>query len=134
MHSGRHPFEVFVLAASAAAGAALQVSGTPPPASVQAAMPPVLETVWELGLIVAGVTGLIGVWWRGHPVTGLGVETLGVGALGTGMAMYTVAIAAYAGARGLSGGLFLGALAVGSWWRVAQIVRIIRRAARNQEP
>lgn len=124
---GGGPFQVCTLAACLVVGLLLVVA--PPPTTVQSAMPPLVQTCWQFGLIVAGVLGLAGAWWPGRFGTGLGVELAGVITMGTTTTMYGIAIAAIAGTTALAAGSFVSALAVASWWRTAQIIRDLRRAA-----
>lgn len=127
--SGRHPFEVVYLAAALAAGVALLVADVRP-GSVRQAMPLLVQAIWEVGLILAGLIGLVGLWWQSHRLDdGLTVETIGVGVLGTVTTMYAVALYAVSGTQALAAGAFVGATAIGSWWRIVQIIRDLRRLA-----
>lgn len=134
MHSGRHPFQVCTLAASTVLGGVLLFYEVARPASVRSAMPPAVQWIWEAGLVAAGLIGLAGVWWRWHPVTGLAVETFGIAILGTVTTMYIVALLGVFGSQGFAAVAFLGGPAIGSWWRIAQIIRTLRRVvAADQE-
>lgn len=130
--SGRHPFEVSFLVAALLCGLTLLVAGQRP-ASVTAAMPGLVQAAWEIGLVVAGLVGVAGVTWRGRLSTALGVELLGVTTLGTATTMYAIALYVVSGLAAIAAGAFVTAVAVASWWRVAQIVRDLRRVARAAE-
>jgi hypothetical protein len=129
VHTGRHPYQVCTLAASTLLGGVLLFDEVARPASVRTAMPPAVQWTWEAGLVAAGVVGLAGVWWRGHPITGLAVETIGIAVLGTVTTMYIVALIGVFGSQGVAAAAFLAGIAGGSWWRIAQIIVTIRRAA-----
>lgn len=131
--TGRTPFEVTMFAAALVAGIALLVADTRP-ASVRTGMLPTVQVVWEYGLILGGLTGLTGVGRR-WPVlsTGLIVEMFGVCVLGSVTSMYGVALFVVSGLAALAAGSFVVAVALGSWWRMAQIVIDLRRAGRAAE-
>lgn len=127
--TGKHPFEVMILFAAAAAGVVLltmQLS----PRSVASALHPVVQTVWQYELLVGGVVGLVGVFWPGSLYASLKVEAIGLFILAAAATMYTIALATVSGSQAITAGSFVGAIAVASWARVAQIVRDIRRATR----
>jgi hypothetical protein len=126
--TGRHPFEVAVLAAAALCGAALIATGVSP-RSVAAAMPGLVQTLWQLGLLGGGVIGLVGAFWPGKLAAQLGAEAVGVIFLGGATTMYTIALFAVSGSQALAAGAFVGAVAVASWTRVAQIADDLRRVA-----
>jgi hypothetical protein len=130
--SGRDPFEVTFLVAALVCGIALVVSHRRPLA-ITAAMPVVVQEVWEVGLILVGIVGLLGIAWRGQFATGLGVELCSLVLLGTTTSMYSIALFAVSGTMALAAGSFITAVAVASWWRSAQIMRDLRRLARISE-
>ncbi|MEV4628840.1 hypothetical protein AB0J90_21485 [Micromonospora sp. NPDC049523] len=126
--SGRHPFEVTLLLAAIVCGAGLLLADARP-RSVTVAMPTAVQATWEVGLIIAGVAGLVGITWRGQLSTGLGVELGAIVLFGTFSAMYSLAVLAITGLTGLTAGTFVGAVAVASYWRCYQIVRDLRQLA-----
>ncbi|GIG92496.1 hypothetical protein Pen02_74320 [Plantactinospora endophytica] len=132
MTSGWQPFEVTSLATAVVCGVSL-VGLDSRPRSVAAAMPNLLEQIWAVGLIVAGVAGLCGVAWQGQLATALGVELGALLGFGSVTGMYAIAVFVIAGRPGIAAGLFIAALAVSSWWRCVQIVRDLHRLARAQE-
>ncbi|MCX5066673.1 hypothetical protein OOJ91_12365 [Micromonospora lupini] len=127
--SGRHPFEVAVLVAAVACGIALVVFDRRP-ASVSAAMPATVQTLWAAGLITAGVVGLVGVIWPGDLSTSMGVELIGMILLGTVTTMYAIALYFVSGGAAIAAGAFVIAVAVASWARCVQVVRDLRRVGR----
>jgi len=118
-----------MLAAAFACGCAL-LAVDARPRTVTEAMPAIVQITWEVGLLVCGAVGLVGVGWRGHPATGLGVELGALMLLGSSTAMYGIALFSIAGLQATAAGAFIGAASAGSWWRSAQIVRDLRRIAR----
>ncbi len=126
--TGRHPFEVAILAAAAICGLALAVTDTSP-RSAATAMPGLIQVMWQVLLIGGGVIGLVGVWWPGRILAQLGTEMVGVLLLGTATSMYAVALFTVSGAQALAAGSFVTAAALASWSRVWQIVRDLRRTA-----
>jgi hypothetical protein len=127
--SGRHPFEMTSLFTAVACGIGM-IGFDSRPRSVAVAMPTVLEQVWEIGLIVAGVGGLCGITWRGQPATGLGMELGSLVSLGAITGMYAIALLVVSGWPALTAGSFIAGIAVASWWRCAQIARDLGRLAR----
>lgn len=117
-----------MLAAAAACGCALLVADARP-RTVSESMPAMVQVIWEVGLLVCGLVGLVGVGWRGHPATGLGVELGALMLLGSSTAMYGIALFAVAGLQATAAGTFIAAVSAASWWRSTQIVRDLRRIA-----
>jgi hypothetical protein len=130
--TGRHPFQVAVLAASLIVGLTLIVSDLQP-RSVVAAMTSPVRLVWELQLTAAGVVSLMGIYWPGRLQVRLWIEVCGVVVLGFATTMYTIALFAVQGSAAIAAGAFVAALAVAAWWRVGQVVRDLRRMARAAE-
>ncbi|BAL87286.1 hypothetical protein AMIS_20660 [Actinoplanes missouriensis 431] len=127
--TGRHPFEVMTLAAAALAGVTLltmQLS----PRSVASALHPVVQQIWTYELLIGGVVGLTGVFWPGTLYASLKLESIGVFVLAAATTMYTIALVTVSGSQAITAGSFIGAIAVASWARVAQIVRDIGRATK----
>jgi hypothetical protein len=123
------PFEVMILAAAVIAGSVLltmQLS----PRSVASALHPVIQQVWQYELLIGGVVGLVGVFWPGSLYASLKVERIGMIILATATTMYTIALATVSGSQAITAGSFVGAIAVASWVRFAQIVRDLSRATR----
>ncbi|MFY1595500.1 hypothetical protein [Micromonospora sp. WMMD737] len=118
-----------VLVAAVACGVAL-VATDRRPASVTAAMPATVQTLWEVGLVVAGVVGLVGICWSGTLSTSMGVELIGMILLGTVTAMYGVALYVVSGMAAIAAGAFVVAVAVASWARAVQVLRDLRRVGR----
>lgn len=135
--SGRHPYEVILLIASPVVASVLVLTNTQP-AAVRVAMPVPVRAVWLALLIVAGAAGLTGVFWRGQVGASLSIEAIGVLVLGAATSMYAVGLLAASGVRGAAAAGFVTAVAAGSWWRLAQIWRDLRKldhaAAQAQEP
>ncbi|MFK3980471.1 hypothetical protein ACI2K4_08840 [Micromonospora sp. NPDC050397] len=126
--SGRHPFEVTLLVAAVVCGSGLVLADARP-RSVAVTMPEAVQAIWEVGLIVGGLLGLVGITWRGQLSTGLGLELGAIVLFGTTTGMYTIAIFATSGRAGLAAGTFVGAVSAASHWRSTQIVRDLRRLA-----
>lgn len=127
--SGRHPFEVTLLLAAVVCGSGLLLLADTRPRSVSVAMPGVVQATWEIGLVVCGLLGLVGIGWRGQLSTGLGLELGAIVLFGTTAGMYALAIFAISGRVGLAAGTFVAAVSAASYWRATQIVRDLRRLA-----
>lgn len=118
-------FEFAVLITAPVCGVLLSVLHVRPQ-SVELAMPHAMRVCWELGLIVAGVAGLLGMFWPGQLGTGLGIELAAVLMLGAIAAMYVVAVLVVAGEQAVVAASFVSAVALGSWLRSVEIVRSLR--------
>jgi hypothetical protein len=126
--SGRHPYEVALLIAAPLVGVIMILSSARPRS--MAAMPMPVSVIWIALLIVAGATGLAGVWWPGRIELSLSIEAVGVLVLGSATSMYTVAVLATTGFAAAAAGGFSAAIAGGSWWRLSQIQRDLRKLDR----
>ncbi|SCL15668.1 hypothetical protein [Micromonospora inyonensis] len=124
------PFETVVLLVAPICGALLVALDVRPP-SVEQAMPDLVQTGWAAGLLVAGLTGLLGIFWPGRCATRLGIELAAVLILATVTGMYVVALSATAGRQAIPATSFIVAVALGSVWRSVEIVLVLRRLSRN---
>lgn len=132
--TGRHPFEIAILAATVFVGLVLAVTGRAP-RSAEETMGHAVLTLWMTLLSLAGLIALVGAWWRGRIETGLRVEMAGVLLLAAGVSMYVIAVFTVSGWAALVAGGFVAAIAVGAWARAVQIgldLRRIDRAGRVQ--
>ncbi|XTZ13230.1 hypothetical protein ACQSSU_16900 [Micromonospora echinospora] len=120
------PFETVVIVVAPVCGALMMALDVRPP-SVQQAMPDLVQTGWEFGLLVAGLTGLLGILWPGRCATRLGIELAAILVLATVTGMYVVALSTTAGRQALPATSFIAAVAVGSVWRSLEIVLVLRR-------
>ncbi|MFG3707426.1 hypothetical protein ACGF7U_22245 [Micromonospora sp. NPDC047670] len=127
--STQQPFEIAILATAPVCGILLIVLDVRPQ-SVEMAMPGPIQAGWESGLIVVGVTGLLGVLWPGRLSTALGIELASMLMLGTITGMYAVALSVVAGRQGVAATSFIVAVAIGSGWRAGQILLDLRRLTR----
>ncbi|MCW3816371.1 hypothetical protein ONA91_18155 [Micromonospora sp. DR5-3] len=118
-------FEFAVLVTAPVCGVLLIVLRVRPQ-SVEVVMPDAIRVCWEFGLIVVGVAGLLGMFWPGQLGTGLGIELAAVLMLGAIAAMYVVSLLVVAGQQAVVAASFVGAVAIGSWLRSAEIVRSLR--------
>lgn len=132
IRSRHQPFEMAVLAIAPICGLLLIVLDVRPP-SVEMAMPAPLQAGWESGLIVVGLTGLLGVLWPGRLSTALGIELAAVLVLGTLAGMYAVALAVISGRQAVGAASFITAVAVGSAWRSVEILLDLRRLVRASQ-
>ena len=119
--TGAHrPHEQLLLAVSLGWGAACLL-GAPPPGSVVTLLPRWEVVAWTVLLLVSGVVGLVGCWWRGHIATGLGLELAGM-LFGAGATIvYVTGVVAATGVRGLFPAVIVAAWSAANLWRAAQI-------------
>ncbi|MBF9131905.1 hypothetical protein I0C86_23495 [Plantactinospora sp. S1510] len=133
IRSGRHPFQTTLLVATFACGIA-QLIVDARPRSVTTSMPILVQNVWEWGLVVVGIVGLLGTTWRGRLSTGLGIELGAMVVLGTTTGMYAFALFAVSGKAALTAGTFIAAIAVASGWRAVEILSDLRDLAGPARP
>ncbi|MFI0795813.1 hypothetical protein ACH4OY_24485 [Micromonospora rubida] len=125
-------YEFAVLAATPVCGLLLAVGGIRPH-SLEVAPDPI-RVLWEFGLIVAGADGLLGVFWPGQLSAGLGIGLAAVLALGALAARYVIAVLVFAGEQAVVAASFVGAVALGSRLRSAEILGSLRRLVRMHHP
>jgi hypothetical protein len=130
--SGRHPYEVALLIAAPLVGAIVLLTDARSRA-VTIAMPAPVRAVWVVLLILAGGSGLTGVFWSGRIEVGLSIEAVGVLVLGSSASMYAVAVLAVGGLPAAAAGGFTAAVSAGSWWRLLQIWGDLRRVDRARK-
>lgn len=129
--TGRHPFQVAIVAACPIASIAVMIASREP-RSLNNALPDGFVNIWLAAIALNGVIALFGIYWR-HPLGwGLIVECGGVLGLGAMVTVYCAAIAALSGLNALASGGLITGIAVACWWRGAQIIRDIRRLRRAQ--
>ncbi|MEU4399145.1 hypothetical protein [Micromonospora orduensis] len=132
IRSRHQPYEVAVLATSPLCGI-LMLTLDVRPTSVQTSMPALVQAAWELGLILVGVGGLLGILWPGRLSTGLGIELASVLVLGTITGMYAAALMSLWNQQSLVASSFVIAVTIGSIWRGVQIAVDLRRLVRACE-
>lgn len=103
------------------------------PTSVQTSMPAPVQAAWEIGLILVGVGGLLGILWPGRLSTGLGIELASVLVLGTITGMYAATLVSLWNQQSVVASSFVIAVTVGSLWRAVQIAVDLRRLVRACE-
>lgn len=112
----QRPHEIFLLAYSMVAGVTL-LAADAEPTSVTATLTPAMVVVWAVGLLLSGLIGLVGCFWRGHFSTALRLEQSGVLLNAAALLGYTMSIFVFAGSRGLFAGALIAA------WALADIAR-----------
>jgi hypothetical protein len=128
------PHELLFLAYPLVTGAAFLL-GAPRPSSMGDELGAVWGYVWAVGLLLSGVVGLVGCFWRRDLIRGLLLERAGMlfgaaAALGYATQVYNVN-----GGRSLFGAGFCVAWAVANMVRAVQIsndLRSLRRATHVQ--
>jgi len=123
--TGRHrPHEQLLLAYGTFSGA-IYLLGAPPPSSLVAVIPHWLVLLWSAGLVVSGVVGLIGCWWRG--ARGLQLEQGGMLVGAGSLLIYVVSAFTFAGPRALFAAGVVLMWAAANVWRAVQCHRDLRQ-------
>ncbi len=126
--TGRHPFQVAVVAACPVTATAVLVSGELPP-SLATALPG-LGNVWLGILLAGGVTAQVGAYWRGRLDTGLIIEAGGMCLLAAMLTVYVCALIWINGAAAVAPAAFMGGMSVAAWWRIMQLANDVRKVWR----
>lgn len=127
-----NPFEAYLLVACVVQGA-LVVTGVARPGAIEAALSgvPGLRYVWALLLLLGGLLGLLGLYWRGENETaGVLIKRAGLICVGFGTLVYGIALA-LAGATAYVASLTTLAFAWAAFTRAAQVTRMLRDAEKR---
>jgi hypothetical protein len=128
--TGRHrPHEQLLLAYGALSGAVF-LAGAPEPAGIAAVMPGAVVTLWAVGMVVSGVVGLVGNWWRGERGQVLEAGGLLVGA--GSLLIYAATAVAAAGTRAMFPAGIILAWFAANLWRAVQIRAELRQGSRER--
>jgi len=99
--------------------------GAPPPGSIAMLMPRWETLAWASGLLLSGVVGLIGVWWRDWE-NSMRLEQAAMLFGAAAILMYCVSAFSIAGWRALFAGGLTGTWCAANLWRANQIRRDLR--------
>jgi hypothetical protein len=106
--SGRHPFEIFMLALVVLTSVPVFFGAAPEPGSIEAALPTWGVFAWQSILAFGSVGSLLGIFWRDR-ATGLIMEQLGMAFVGVASVIYSASVWAIAGpGAAIPGGIILG--------------------------
>lgn len=128
----RHPFQLFMLAASTFYGVGGLLTRNVRPGTIQEAIGAGGTVVWQLFLAIGSAAALAGIFWRVRGV-GLLLEGLGCLSAGTATLFYAViALATVGPSAALSTCVLVGfgsACVVRAW----QLNRVLNRAVKEQD-
>lgn len=122
----RHPHEVFLLVFSIAGGLAFLL-GSAPPSSLERALPAAVLYAWSWSLVLGGVLGLAGCYWRRNVELGLALERGGMMLATAAALLYTAVIVSLAWPQGVGAGIYIGSYGTACLVRTLQITRDLRR-------
>jgi hypothetical protein len=133
LHTGRHPFQVYILALCVLSGATLLLKDQTPSA-IQGLLPGWLQLAWAIMLVGGSIIALFGSYWpggRGGYANALTAERIGLGIVGAAAVVYGLAIIVVVSLPGIvAAGITLG-FGLSCLIRARDIGRIIRSAIRN---
>jgi hypothetical protein len=128
----RHPFEVFMLGASAIFGVGGLVFRQAQPNSIQGAVGHSGTALWGMALLLGSLGALAGIAWRDR-ATGLTMEAIGCCTVGISTIFYGAAgLILLGGTAAYSAAVMFGFGAAGVW-RFFQIRRLLRRVANDSK-
>lgn len=133
LHSGRHPFQTFMLVFVVASSVPLVV-GRVTAGSMEATMPRWAVLTWGLALLGGACVALIGSFWRGKYDTALLLERMGLDVTGFAAVVYGFVICAVAGWDGLLAAAITFSFGLSSLIRARDIARIFARATDLRSP
>lgn len=122
----RHPHEVFLLVFSVAGGLAFLL-GAGPPSSLEELLPRFVLYAWYWALLLGGVLGLLGCYWRHNVELGLALERGGMMLATAAGLLYVAAILSLAWPQGVGAAIYIGSYAVACLVRTLQITRDLHR-------
>lgn len=103
------------------------IVGAPRPGSVSSELDPIVFRGWAIAMLVTGVFGLVGCYWRTRIETSLGIERGAMVAQLGALLIYAAAVIAYAGVRGLLVALIVLGWSAANLVRAVQITADLRR-------
>jgi hypothetical protein len=122
--SGRHPFELFLLALSFISGIPALLGAAPEPGSIESSLPAWAAVGWSVCLVGGSGLALIGIYWR-QRAAGLILEQLGLAFVGVAALVYAVCIVSVIGATGVLSAGIVAAFGAACLVRWRQIQRVI---------
>jgi hypothetical protein len=137
--SGRHPFEIFLLALSIISGLPVLLGKAPAPGSINAVVDPLAARAWSVALTCGSALALLGVGWRVPKdptkvsITGLSLEQVGLVTVASAATFYAVVVVIAAGVSAAVPASIILAYAGSCWVRAWQLQGIIKgtRKARH---
>src|SRR5207253_2498162 len=84
------PLEVMFLIVFLMSGGAQLVSGARP-GSIDAVMPETFRLIWLLMLLIGTVISLVGIFWTGHKVVSMMIESVGLAWVSISLIIYGLA-------------------------------------------
>jgi hypothetical protein len=117
----QRPHQVIILAFCCVGGLVYAFRQAPEPKSLDSQVSPWVLGIWYTLLLVGGVVGLAGSFWRKDPYRGLLMEWASMVMLTSALTLYATAVFVSAGAAGLGAGGSVLAWAASCAWRWGQI-------------
>lgn len=130
--SGRHPFEIFMLALSLVSGVPVLLGVSPKPGSMNSLVDPFYVHAWSVALVLGSTMALVGVAWRRPKdpakmtITGLSLEQVGLVMVAAATLFYAAVLAMLgAPGSGVATGIVLayGASCAVRAWQLQGIIR-----------
>lgn len=122
--ASRHPFQFFALAACAISGFST-VFDLGQPQTLTALMPSFMVILWGWTLMMGSGLGIIASWWRDR-ITGLLLERIALGALGSSTAIYGLVLMSQSGKPGFVASMLCLSISVASFWRIIHVNRELK--------
>jgi hypothetical protein len=130
LRAGRHPFQVYMLILSIAAGLPTAL-GVTSPTSISSVLPIWLQLMWGWCLVLGSATGLVGSYWRGSIVNALTIERVGLALVGTAALIFGFVIVVWFRWTGVASGLIIIGYGLSCVRRARDIGLVIRTALFN---
>lgn len=126
------PLEVMFLIVFVMSGSAQLISGARP-GSIDVVMPEMFRLIWLLMLLIGSLTALTGIFYHGHRVTGMMIESVGLAWISISLiiygaaAMVAVSISDQAVVSGSLAGPMIIVLGIAFGWKRHRIQRLVNR-------
>lgn len=133
LHTGRHPFQIYILSLCILSGALLLLNRQEPSA-IQQLLPQWMRVVWAVMLTFGAALALFGSYWPGGKAgaaNSLTVERIGLSIVGAAAIVYGFAIIVVASLPGMVAAAITLGFGLSCLRRARDIGRIIRTAIRT---
>lgn len=133
LHTGKHPFQIYLLFLSMVSGLPLIIWRPAGAVSMEDQMPDWMVLVWGCFLFFGAIIALVGVYWRGSRINALTIERIGLELLSPAALVYALGVLMYRGMGAFVSVCILFGFGLACLIRARDIRAIFRQAIRQVE-